>query len=367
MRRIAAAFVFALLLAILIRMGAPAAQRAPDAAPLFAAPEEASAIELSAAADPAVSGEKPDPELVQGSSAVYACGSGGCASLKWMVRRQNADGSWGGDPEIFEGRVYAQTSATALCLFALLSAGYTHLSKESVAIEGSESEKTYGETIKAALAWLDARPPSDAFDASLEALVMSEAWGLTTTRFLGPSCEAALARYDAFQRFDGTRGDALAESWAAEAVASARLSGVEFDQLAAERTSTRLKESLDAGPTPEAAAAYLLITKDREHPSLPGLAASLAGALPDWEKPEFTRWYFATLALHQLEGPGHVDPPGESWKAWSQAVKEVLVRNQLCDGTWPGLSGQTGTAVRTAMATMSLEVYYRYSSMLGVK
>ncbi|MEK7469616.1 MAG: hypothetical protein AAB074_19760 [Planctomycetota bacterium] len=367
MRTTAVAFLIALLIALLIRRGVPAGHVITDVAPHFAAPEAICEIELSAAAEPVISAERPVRKLVQGSSAVYACGSGGSASLKWMLRHQNLDGSWGGEAEIFEGHIYSPTSATALCLLALLSAGYTHLSNESVSVEGSENRKAFGDAIRAGLNWLDTRPPTDAFDASLHALVMSQAWGLTNSGGIGVMCESALARYDAFQRFDATRGDPLAESWAAFAAASAKLSDLAFDEAAAGRTKERLFESLNAGPTPEAAAAFLLVAGDGEHPSLPGLAVALAAAPPAWEKPEFTRWYFATLALHQFEGPGHVDSVGESWKTWSAALKEALVLNQNREGTWPGPSGATGSAVRTAMGTLALEVYYRYANAPGVR
>jgi hypothetical protein len=368
MKRIALAFALALAVALLVRWtrargGNPGESSAEEPKPVASGPTTGPAVPANPAVAPRVS-ESP---VVARNSGGCICESANGASLKWMVRHQNPDGSWGGDAEIFEGRVYSQTSATALCLLSLLSAGYCHLTKEGVSIEGSDQGKSYGETIKAALKWLDARPPTDGFDAALSALAMSEAFGLTSSKVISPMSEAALARYDAFQRFDATRGDPLAESWCAFAATSARLSSLEFDEAAAERTVQRLKDSLETAPSPEAAAAYLLFSQNRDHASLPDLAANLAASPPDWEKPEFTRWYFGTVALFQYEGPTRGDAPGESWKTWSENLKEALVRHQQREGTWPGLGGATSTAVRTALGTLSLEVYYRYSASLGVK
>ena len=361
--RILAAFLLALLLALLLRTSGDlersvGPQAAADA--VISAGAGSPAVLISAEETSTAPANLPR-RLLKGESAGCVAESVSGASIKWMIRRQNPDGSWGGDAEVFEGHIHTQTSATALTMLALLAAGYTHLTKDEV------DGKRIGDAVKAGVKWLAAREPADAFEAALASLALSEALGLTNAQWIREGSRAALDRFEAFQRFDGTRGDALADTWAAVAWHSAKLSELEFDAASAERTATRQREALQSAPTAEAAAVYLLLTKDRAHESLPGLAASIAASPPDWEKPEFTRWFFATLTLHQLEGPGHVETPGESWKTWSQAVKEVLVRNQLRDGTWPGLSGQTGTVVRTAMATMSLEVYYRYSSMMGVR
>jgi len=70
-------------------------------------------------------------------------------------------------------------------------------------------------------------------------------------------------------------------------------------------------------------------------------------------------WYYATLALHQLGGP--------EWDQWNRMVREALVASQRTDGPWAGSWdtrtrwGQYGGRVyTTAMAALTLEVYYRY-------
>jgi len=87
----------------------------------------------------------------------------------------------------------------------------------------------------------------------------------------------------------------------------------------------------------------------------------LDDALPTWEKRKinFYYWYHATNAQFQLGGDG--------WKAWSTALQATLVPNQETQGCAKGswkphgewcLAG--GRVYATAMATLSLETYYRY-------
>ena len=59
---------------------------------------------------------------------------------------------------------------------------------------------------------------------------------------------------------------------------------------------------------------------------------------------------------------------GEPWEKWNEKLRPILVRNQVRnagreDGSWDptGKWGpEAGRCVITAMATLSLEVYYRY-------
>jgi hypothetical protein len=71
-------------------------------------------------------------------------------------------------------------------------------------------------------------------------------------------------------------------------------------------------------------------------------------------------WYYATLAMYQAGGP--------SWERWNGSVRDTLVGLQRREGhkagSWdpdPTRYGTHGGRVyATALATLSLEVYYRY-------
>ncbi len=70
-------------------------------------------------------------------------------------------------------------------------------------------------------------------------------------------------------------------------------------------------------------------------------------------------WYYGTLALHQRGGP--------EWEQWNTAVRNMLVSEQRqsgpMTGSWDPLDvwgSYGGRMYSTAIATLSLEVYYRY-------
>ncbi len=73
----------------------------------------------------------------------------------------------------------------------------------------------------------------------------------------------------------------------------------------------------------------------------------------------FYYWYYGTCAMFQYGGP--------KWRQWNDAMQEALLPAQIMgtdkDGSWDpigewGVAG--GRVYSTAMAAMSLEVYYRY-------
>ena len=84
-------------------------------------------------------------------------------------------------------------------------------------------------------------------------------------------------------------------------------------------------------------------------------------------RPEFNYyyWYYSSLALHQLQGP--------VWERWNQKMRPVFLKAQIHNpdridlhGSWDPMGqwgGESGRCIVTAMATLSLEVYYRYLPM----
>jgi hypothetical protein len=75
-------------------------------------------------------------------------------------------------------------------------------------------------------------------------------------------------------------------------------------------------------------------------------------------------YYYATQVMHHYGGP--------SWYCWNAWMREHLVQTQERDGPEAGswyLRGRhdnsAGRLYCTAMATMTLEVYYRYSPIYG--
>ncbi len=86
----------------------------------------------------------------------------------------------------------------------------------------------------------------------------------------------------------------------------------------------------------------------------------LLANLPGSSEANVYYWYYATLALFQMQG--------ESWQRWNVAMKSTLVSSQKPpfdsqagswdpDNLWGGYGGRVYS---TAMSCLCLEVYYRY-------
>jgi hypothetical protein len=80
---------------------------------------------------------------------------------------------------------------------------------------------------------------------------------------------------------------------------------------------------------------------------------------PSAERPNFYYWYYGTLAMHEIQG--------EHWRQWNEAMQRTLLESQRGDGdakgSWdpdPVWGGYGGRTYSTALAALSLEVYYRY-------
>jgi hypothetical protein len=90
--------------------------------------------------------------------------------------------------------------------------------------------------------------------------------------------------------------------------------------------------------------------------------------LPEWKGGaiDMRHWYFGSLALFQIGG--------EPWKAWNAALKTAIIDHQRKSGDERGSwdpagrwGAEGGRVFATAMMTMSLEVYYRYSRVFGTR
>lgn len=82
--------------------------------------------------------------------------------------------------------------------------------------------------------------------------------------------------------------------------------------------------------------------------------------------PDFYYWYYGTLCLFQHQGP--------IWDTWNVRLKQRLMTSQVAGGEQAGSwepqgpnGNRMGRVVTTAMATLSLEVYYRYLPLYGLR
>ena len=111
-------------------------------------------------------------------------------------------------------------------------------------------------------------------------------------------------------------------------------------------------------PLVKQGAEYLADRAEQPWKKVPALRRRLASADGD-----FYTWYNCTLAMFQAGG--------EPWKRWNNIVRDTIVQHQRQDpqscirGSWDPHgqgAGEGGRIYSTALAVLTLEVYYRYKS-----
>lgn len=339
-------------------------------------------------------------------------------ALAWLARHQDQDGRWNagirrgpngvaarGDSafnahcppgDICSGECFyweADTAMTGLALLAFLGAGHTHL-----------GEGPHTNVVKRGLDFLlqVQKPDGDLRGASIgvgmychaiASLAICEAYALTRDISLRLPAERAVEfltrartsdglawRYQPGDRF---AGDTSILGWAVMVLKSAREVGIavpdDVHQGALtwlDRVATGPARGLamyrptgmsDGGrPTPtmtaEAWFCRQFLGSADNGPANEEAADYLLQHRPDRTPLNLYYWYYATLAMFQHGGA--------PWSRWNESVREQLVRRQSrgghADGSWdPALCKDTydatgGRVYTTALATLTLEVYYRY-------
>jgi hypothetical protein len=128
--------------------------------------------------------------------------------------------------------------------------------------------------------------------------------------------------------------------------------GITASTLAADAAATRM--TVAGGML-----ARMLLLRDKRDPRLVKAAATLVTSLPSATRPDYEGWYFAGLSLFDFDGPS-----GPAWTRFNSPVKTALLSLQR-NGLWT-LDGSRADAVfRTALGTLTLEVYYRYANVFG--
>src|SRR5262245_19564485 len=125
--------------------------------------------------------------------------------LRWLLRHQNPDGSWGADtlherciPETRcvqpdpELTPFHNEGLTSLPLLAFLGAGYSNDSKQDIVDTVKGKRHRLGEVVKNGLQWLAKRQKADGsfsaektfmYNEALATLALAEAYGLTQNRY----------------------------------------------------------------------------------------------------------------------------------------------------------------------------------------
>jgi hypothetical protein len=387
----------------------PATTMASDASPDMPAPAQTSGS--PAAGDPAerVAGRMPDTyaDRIGSRRAAAAAARGGSeateravrAALAWLARNQSSDGRWnaarhgagrgrpGASQHAADVGARADHGVTGLALLALLGAGNTH------------REGPHAATVARGLGFLVERQRADgslagdaAFFTSLychgmATIAVAEAAAMSGDASLKPVLERATRYTLAMQhpitggwRYTaGDRGDTSQLGWQVMALAAARNAGLTgFDAAEARAgsfltgvssgtagglVSYRTGERPSVAMTAEALFCRLLMGMPADHPAAVEATAVLAGAAPSRDGYNVYTWYYGTLASFHAGGP--------QWDIWNNRLQAALLPLQhrgggQLDGSWDpdDVWGRHGGRVyATALAALTLEVYYRYLPM----
>jgi hypothetical protein len=347
----------------------------------------------------------------QGSGASLASEQAVERSLDWLARHQDADGRWDGATMRYEDGTAvpgdddftafcpagetcfgecayweADTGLTGLALLAYLGAGYTH------------TEGKYRTTLTKGIDFLlgqqkadgDLRGSSKAvgmYCHAMAALALCEAYALSLDERLREPAERAVLFLVRARARDGeawrytpgaTTGDTSILGWVVMVFKSAREIGLRvpgqadvargalrwLDRVAAGdgRGLARYQpwESVTPTMTAEAWVCRQFLGVGGPSASSAEAAASLLRHESDRGDTNFYYWYYGTLAMYQYGGP--------SWARWNERVRDRLVSLQRGSGHIAGswdpddsLYGARGGRIYcTALATLTLEVYYRY-------
>lgn len=313
-------------------------------------------------------------------------------ALKWFVEHQLQDGSWsldhrGGncagrcsDP----GRIVdCHTGATALALLPFLGAGQTHL------------EGQYRKNVSEGLAFLVRSMQNNGslmqgggnmYAHGLASIALCEAYAMTNDRKLLAPAQAALNfivmaqdpvgggwRYTPQQR-----GDTSVIGWQLMALKSGHMAYLKIPPRTISGASAFLDSvQTDGGaqygyqdpmPKPSTTAIGLLCRMymgwKKDNAALQRGVSYVSAIGPSPGDMYFN--YYASQVLRQWGG--------EPWEKWNPVMRDQLVNSQCKEGHARGSwdiplrdhsNEQGGRHYVTAMATMILEVYYRYMPIYG--
>jgi len=327
------------------------------------------------------------------------------AALNWLAKNQNPAGFWDADAH-GAGQVKtdengtdrrnagktADSGVTALAVLAFHGAGYTR-------DEGPPTR-----TVDRALTWLVANQRDDGYlggtAANFEKMychgmatyALAEAYGMRSDpaddRLRRP-LEKAVGYIAAQQGADGgwryapgQAGDMSMFGWQLMALRSADIAGVPVPPAAKTKAIRFLKDrslgesgglaaylAIDPQPTPSMTAEALFCKQmlgiTRSNPASVEAVAYLLETAPRRSKLDLYYWYYGTLAMYQYGGP--------AWEKWNAALRDLLVAEQVKDGAAAGSweprdawGPYGGRVYSTAVAALSLEVYYRFLPLYRV-
>ena len=343
------------------------------------------------------------------------------AGLEWLVHHQSRDGSWDGDGFTSEcgklgsspcegaGEAGHDVGLTGLALLALMGN------------DNSTRRGPYRSAVARGVRWLRDQQDADTgqfgswgphgmYDHAIASLAMCEAYYFSRNPMIRRSAQKAVdficaARNPhAAWRYDATptgENDTSVTGWMVFALKSAEEGGLDFDPEAFTGALSWFDEVTDPGsgrtgydtigsassrrphnehfPTDkgEAMSAVSLLCRfflghePASHPVMEKQAQLLLQRLPEWDPDglgnDIYYWYYGSYAMYQMGGSKY-------WRPWNDSLKRAVLESQRQDGdargSWDpkcawGHSG--GRVYSTALMVLCLEVYFRYTRILGAR
>lgn len=277
----------------------------------------------------------------------------------------------------------ADTGVTALAILAFAASGNTHLEGEHrISVRRGVEFLLSKQDADGSLGG-DAQLYEFMYCHGMATLALSELVGMTGDAKLRQPLAQAVAYTLAAQDPAGggwryrprETGDTSQFGWQIMALKSASLAGISVPE-STWRNAQRFLDSVSGGRH-RGLAAYRAgedFTRSMTAEALVcrqflGLASDTAtakeagdyllGDLPGQGEPNLYYWYYGSIAMYQLQG--------DYWKRWSDALRRTLLSTQRTAGALAGSwdpntrwDGYGGRVYSTALATLCLEAHYRY-------
>ena len=313
------------------------------------------------------------------------------AGIEWLVRTQNLKGKWdaaefgaGVDREV-DGHNRGTTGADAdtgisgLALLALMGSGHTHLKGQHRIVVQRGLEYLLAQQEEDGSLSGNASLFASMYCHAMATIAVCEAYALTGDSRLRDYAERAVgftirsqdSRTGGWRYQPADAGDMSQFGWQVLALRSAEQAGlvvpaktkvlmVKFlatcntgakGGLAAYRPGFGATRTMTA----ESLTCRMWLDTQRSVEQVKEASDYIAKQLPSTSRPDLYYWYYGSLSLRQVGGP--------AWEVWSGAMKQVLPKLQLPDGSWTAdtkWGGYGGKVYSTAMAVLCLESFYRY-------
>lgn len=319
-------------------------------------------------------------------------------ALAWIAEHQNNDGSWSldhrggncqgrcGEPGTIQDSL---RSGTGLALLPFLGAGQTRFEGKykTVVGRGMDALVRLGQKPKRGngVSWADG---GNMYAHGIAAIAMCEAYGMTKESQLEIPAQAALDYIVSAQNPSGggwrysyqQAGDTSVVGWQVMALKSGHLALLRVPRSAV----LGADHFLDLVQQDEYGSAYAYTVENKQNYRKSTSAVGLLCRMYlGWKKDnpalvegvsriakigpsqtDFYHNYYASQLIFQFTGG-----TGPMWREWNEELRDFLVRTQATEGHEKGswfvgrgvhASEKGGRLYITAMACMTLEVYYRH-------